>query len=198
MVAALSIEPDPQHRIAELLHPDPLPDGKEPEKRLTIGGISWQRYLDLDRALGDERPGPRFYYLRGELEIMTTSSEHERVKKWIDKMVDIFCEAKAIRVGACLGQSTLRNVFADAAAEPDEAWCFGEKKEAPDLVLEIALSSGGIKKLEMYGLRADGSGYEALEESRFLPGLETGLVERCVAIEPWEEARRVFREALRG
>jgi hypothetical protein len=27
------------------------------------------------------RPGPRFYYLNGELEIMTTSNEHERIKE---------------------------------------------------------------------------------------------------------------------
>jgi Uma2 family endonuclease len=42
--------------------------------------LSWRRYLDLDKALGDDRPGPRFYYLDGDLEIMTTSKEHERIK----------------------------------------------------------------------------------------------------------------------
>ena len=87
----------------------------------------------------------------------------------------------------------------------------------PDLALEIALSSGGIRKLELYrqlsipevwiwrksrlemhGLRPDGSGYDPLEESRFLPGLSKSLIERCIAIEPWEEARRIFREGLRA
>jgi hypothetical protein len=55
--------------FSELLRPEPLPDGTDPEARVIICGLSWQRYLDLDKALGDDRPGPRFYYLDGDLEI---------------------------------------------------------------------------------------------------------------------------------
>src|SRR6185295_16941410 len=32
----------------------------------------------------------------------------------------------------------------------DESWCLGQEKEFPDLVLEIALTSGGVNKLELY------------------------------------------------
>jgi hypothetical protein len=46
-----------------------LPNGTDPEARVIICGLSWQRYLDLDKALDDDRPGPRFYYLDGDLEI---------------------------------------------------------------------------------------------------------------------------------
>jgi hypothetical protein len=69
--------------FAELLRPDHFEDGNVPEERVVHCGISWERYLALDKALGDDRPGPRFYYLDGELEIMTASNEHERDKKWI-------------------------------------------------------------------------------------------------------------------
>src|SRR5438105_14438208 len=93
MVASLLTGQEETRELSELLRPEPLADGAEPEERIVICGVSWQRYLALDKALGDDRPGPRFYYLDGELEIMTTSSEHERIKKWMgDFLGDYFLE----------------------------------------------------------------------------------------------------------
>ncbi|MBI2927436.1 MAG: Uma2 family endonuclease [Verrucomicrobia bacterium] len=168
-----------------MLRPEPLPDGTDPEERLIICGLSWQRYLDLDKAPGDDRPGPRFYRLDGDLEIMPR------------------------------GQATLRLALKEAGAEPDESWCLGEAKKFPDLVLEIALTSGGVSKLEVYrclavpevwlwrrngleifALRADGSAYERVSQSRLLPQLDVALLERCVTIASWREARRAFRAGL--
>src|SRR5258708_685753 len=60
--------------LEELLQPEPLPSGAQPEQRMVVCGLSWDRYLAFDRRLGDDRPGPRLYYLEGELEIMTTSN----------------------------------------------------------------------------------------------------------------------------
>ena len=52
-------------------------------------------------------------------------------------------------------------------------------------------------KLEVHALLADGSGYERVEQgSRWLAGLDLALLERCVAIPGWREARRVFRAGL--
>jgi len=48
-----------------------------------ICGVSWELYLALDEALGDDRPGPRFYYLNGELEIMTTTNEQSRMNRGV-------------------------------------------------------------------------------------------------------------------
>jgi len=81
--------------------------------------------------------------------------------------------------------------------------------------LEIALTSGGVNKLEIYrrfkvsevwfwrrsGLeifarREDGLGYEPVSESRLLPQLDVALLERCVRIASWREARRAFRAGL--
>ena len=83
MVVELLTGEKEMRAFAELLRPEPTADGFESEERMVICGVSWERYLALDKALGDDRPGPRFYYLDGELEIMTTSNEHERIKKWI-------------------------------------------------------------------------------------------------------------------
>ncbi len=201
--------------LAPLLRPQPDAQGFVPEQRVVLGGISWDSYLGLDQALGDDRPSPRLYYLEGELEIMTTSNEHERIKKWIADLLAIFFEKNEIEIMP-RGQATMR-VMAEAGAEPDESWCIGAEGEWPDLVLEIALSSGGLRKLAVYrrfdvpevwlwqhdrlsihALRDDGSAYEAVEKSRLLPALDPALLERCVAIRNWQEARRVFRAGLAG
>lgn len=215
MVGALltaDAEADPQ-QIQRLLRPDPMPDGHEPEERFILCGISWERYLALDKALGDDRPGPRFYYLAGDLEIMTTSNEHERIKKWIATFMDVYFEKIGIKIMP-RGQATMRDALKEAGAEPDESWCIGEEKEFPDLVLEIALTSGIRKleiyrrfaipevwfwrrgKLELFGLRPDGSGYDPLEGSALLPDLDVKLLDRCVAIRDWQKARRTFRAGL--
>src|SRR6266566_6463914 len=149
MVELLLTGQEETRSLAELLRPEPLPDGTEPEERLIICGISWRQYLALDKVLGDERPGPRFYYLEGNLEIMTTSKEHERVRKWLSDLLAVYFEEKEIDI-VPRGQATMRQALKEAGAEPDESWCVGEEKEFPDLALEIALTSGGVSKLEIY------------------------------------------------
>jgi Uma2 family endonuclease len=191
-----------------------LPDGTEPEERLIVCGLSWQRYLHLDQALGDDRPGPRFYYLDGELEIMTTSNEHERVKTCVGDLLAIYFDEIDLEITP-RGQATMRLALQQAGAEPDESWCFGGEKEFPDLVLEIALTSGGVNKLEVYrrfqvtevwfwrhnaleifALRQDLSAYDRVARSRLLPKLDTALLERCIRIASWRAARQTFRAGL--
>lgn len=214
MVTSLLTGEEEKRALAELLEPEPLADGTRPEQRLIICGISWQRYLDLDKALGDDRPGPRFYYLEGDLEIMTTSNDHERIKKWIgDFLHDYFLDA-GIEIMP-RGQATMRLALKQAGAEPDESWCIGEERQWPDLVLEIALTSGGVNKLEIYRrfnvpevwiwrrnkinifiLNDDATSYSPAQTSRLLPKLDIGLIERCAQIRSWQQARRAFRAGL--
>lgn len=198
---------------ADLFRPEPLPDGTEPEERFTVCGMSWERYLAFDKALGDDRPGPRLYYLDGEVEIMTTSNEHERIKKWIGGFLEIYFEEYAIEIMP-RGQATMRLALKKAGAEPDESWCIEMEKKFPDLVLEIALTSGGIRKLEIYKrfkvpevwvwranrleiYHLDRTGqYTPLKNSRLLPDLNVTLLERCVGIRSWQQARQTFRRGL--
>jgi Uma2 family endonuclease len=199
--------------MEELLRPEALPEGGEPEQRLIFCGVSWGRYLAFDERLGDDRPGPRLYFLDGQLELMTTSNEHERIKKWIGELVaDYLFETGKDALPR--GQATMRLAMKEAGAEPDESWCIGPEKEFPDLVLEIALTSGGINKLDIYRrfkvpevwlwrrnrlqifvLNRAGN-YEASRASRLLPKLDIGLLERCVAITSWRAARQTFRTAI--
>jgi Uma2 family endonuclease len=202
--------------LDELLRPEPLADGTEPEQRVVYCAIPWNRYLALDKKLGDDRPGPRLYYLNGELELVTTSNEHERIKEWIGGFMDLYFDQTQIEIMP-RGQATRRLVLRQAGAEPDKSWCIGEEKEFPDLVLEIALTSGGINKLEIYrrfnvpevwfwrrnkldifNIFAFGNSgtYEPSPNSRLLPGFDILLLERCVAIRSWQQARQAFRAGL--
>src|SRR5881628_3738504 len=98
MVAELLTGKDETSALAELLRPEPIAGGVVPEERLIVCGVSWQRYLALDKALGDDRPGPRFYYLDGDLEIMATSQEHERIKKWIGGFMDLYFDETSAEI----------------------------------------------------------------------------------------------------
>jgi Uma2 family endonuclease len=199
--------------LTELLRPDIRFKGAEPEQRVVYSDISWERYLAFDKELGHDRPGPRLYYLDGQLEIMSTSDEHEKIKKWIADLLAVYFEETGIEI-IPRGQATMRLALKRAGAEPDESWCIGEEKKFPDLVLEIALSSGGISKLKTYErfrvpevwlwrkgkleihcLSRSGA-YEQVQKSRLLPGLDLALLEKCVGIRSWQQARRTFRARL--
>jgi len=213
MIASVLTEEDERNGLVELLRPEPLPNGAAPEQRVVYSGVSWKSYLDFDKKLGDDRPGPRLYFLDGELEIMSTSDEHERIKKWLGGILEVYLEQIGIEVMP-RGQATMRAEMKAAGAEPDESWCLGGEKQFPDLVLEIALTSGGINKLETYRrfevrevwfwrsnhlevYVLDRSGkYERSLASRLLPGLDLNVLEQCVAIRDWQQARRTFRAAV--
>lgn len=213
MSLAIRVEDSENPDILKLLRPDALPDGTEPEERVIVCGVNWDRYLALDEALGHERPDPRLYFLDGNLELMTTSREHERIKKWIAGLLEIYFEQSGMEVTPT-GQATLRDSIQQAGAEPDDSWCIGDEKPFPDLVLEIALTTGGVRKLDVYAkLRvpevwfwkggrleiytlSSGQEYQLNERSRLLPSLSPSHLEHCVAIRSWSEARRVFRSLL--
>ena len=162
------------------------------------------------KSLGLDFPG------RIHGKIMKTSNEHERIKKWIGDLMAVYFEEASIEIMP-RGQATMRKALKQAGAEPDESWCIDGEKEFPDLALEIALTTGGLSKLEIYrrfnvsevwfwrrqaleifALRDDGAGYEAVSRSQLLPDLDIPLLERCVAIRSWQQARRAFRAGFGG
>ena len=147
---------------------------------------------------------------------MTTSNEHERIKKSIGGLLDLYFDETGAEVMP-RGQATMRLALKEAGAEPDESWCIGGEKKFPDLsVLEIALTSGGINKLdiryrhfkvpevwfwrrnrlEIFALSSSGT-YSKAHKSRVLRGLAISfLCQRCVAIRDWQRARQTFRAGL--
>ncbi len=188
-------------------------DGEEPgEDRLMFSGVSWEGYLALDDALGEDRSSPRLYWFDGMVEIMSTSARHEELKKWIATLMEQYFIARRIRAYP-RGQATIKKLR-EAGAEPDESWTFDERKDVPDLVLEIALTSGGLPKLELYARfavpevwfwRKDRLEVWAMEAGNYtgphtvsplLPDLPLQRLAECAAITDWMDAILKFREAI--
>ena len=203
-----------RHSLTKRSQPD-ANNGTGGEERWMMSGVSWDDYQALDSALGEDRSEPRLYFLDGELEIMTTSLLHERLKEWLGTLVEDYLFEAGIETFPH-GQATLKRL-SEAGAEPDKSWCFGQEKDYPDLVLEIALTSGGLDKLEIYRrfsipevwlwrkqrvgiwvLQRDKSVYEGpSRKSRLLPNLNVALLERCLATDTWRGARQAFRRGLK-
>src|SRR5581483_1157691 len=119
MIASVLRQEEDRDTLERLLRPERLPDGTEPEERVVYSGISWKSYLAFDKRLGQDRPSPRSYYLEGELEIMSTSDEHERIKKWLADLLAIYFEETGLEVMP-RGQATMSLALKAAGAEPDE------------------------------------------------------------------------------
>ncbi|WGV23836.1 Uma2 family endonuclease [Halotia branconii] len=130
-----------------------------PDEIIHLSGISWQTYETLLTELSDRRL--RLTYNRATLEIMTPSPEHERFKKVAGRFVETIAEELDISIEP-LGSTTFKHPGV-SGAEPDE--CFyirnialvrGKKRldltqdPAPDLVIEIDVTSSSNNRLQVY------------------------------------------------
>lgn len=185
------------------------------EQRLVLEGISWQQYDALVALFINQLPALRMTYLEGTLELITTSPEHERLKKAIARLIEAFAEELDLDLNG-YGSATFRKEAAARGLEPDECYCLGELHEVPDVALEIVITSGGIDKLEVYkglrvqevwlwqnqqlriyGLVDEEIGYTALETSRCLPQLDVDLLASYVDRPSQTQAVKAYRQALR-
>ncbi|GBL09196.1 hypothetical protein MSj_00674 [Microcystis aeruginosa Sj] len=130
-----------------------------PAEIIHLSGISWETYETLLEEMSDRRL--RLTYNRGNLEIMAPSPEHERFKKVAGRFVETMAEELRIRIEP-LGSTTFKCPQL-SGAEPDE--CFyidnieavrGKKRldlnedPAPDLVIEIDVTSSSQNRLQVY------------------------------------------------
>src|SRR5580693_4844620 len=75
------------------------------DQRLLLSEVDWQTY---DRLLRDlEGRHLRFNFDRGQLEIMTVSAEHERIKKLLARLLEALTEILDIPILG-LGNTTFR------------------------------------------------------------------------------------------
>jgi Uma2 family endonuclease len=121
------------------------------DERVVMYGVSWDSYETM-LAVRGERSQPRMAYLDGALELMTSSSYHEAIKKFIGGLIETFMlDTNVPFVG--IGSWTMRERLKNAGIESDECYrlhhaCRVERW--PDLALEVVWTSGGIDKLEAY------------------------------------------------
>ena len=120
------------------------------DQRVVLHGVPWAHFEAI-LALRGDTAGSRITYLKGELELMSPSRNHESIKKLLARMIELYALEFGIRLSG-YGSWTLRNAPKERAIEPDECYIIGDPrgKDAPDLAVEVIWTSGGIDKLEVY------------------------------------------------
>lgn len=132
-----------------------------PENRVILNHLSWETFQQMLLELGETRSS-RLAYDQGMLEIMTPLGEHEHSKCLIDDFVRIMADELDLNIKK-MGSLTLKKEGIKKGVEPDA--CYSLKNEplvrhkqdiqldvdpAPDLVLEIDMSSSSLNKFPIY------------------------------------------------
>lgn len=205
-------------RILDVLTYDRFQLPNAEEQRLIMSDITWEQYCTFSDSIRAEFPSMRITYLEGILEIMPTSSEHERLKKVIARLIEIYVVEREIGLDG-YGSTTFRKQEMLRGLEPDECYCLGELKEVPDIAVEVTLTSGGIDKLDVYrGLaipevwfwkvkkqqwqlyRLRNGVYELTSKSELLPELDFVLLARFILVTDRNQTQTAiaYRNILRS
>lgn len=133
------------------------------EGRVLLHNVSWETYERLIDER-EERSVPRFFYDRGELEIVSPSAEHDRVSRIIALLVELVAAEIGLDVDS-VGSTTFRSEVLDRGFEPDECFYFSDNAESvrgeknidldagdppPDLVVEVDLTNPSLNKPPIY------------------------------------------------
>jgi Uma2 family endonuclease len=171
------------------------------------GYYNWQQFKAI-QSLIEQQPGVKISYLDGVIELMTLGEKHETIKSMIALLLGIYFlqqEIDFIPVGSATRESEKQAV----SFEPDESYYIGEKKEHPDLAIEVNITSGSVKKLKKYQrfqikevwfwqdnkisiYSLKDNEYELIFQSNLLPNLDLELLEKCLLIPSRLEAMKTF------
>ena len=183
---------------------------KSTEQQFVQTGVSWGNFKAIQSGFADS-PGVRLFYYEGELEILSTSPEHEIVKGNIGYLIEDYLLNQGLEFVATGSFSQEKEAVASAQA--DESYCFGVRKPVPDLAIEVVITSGGPNKLRRYkalGVQEvwfweDGeisiyqlapTDYQNKSESQFIKGINLDRLAQCAAIESRPQAVREFRQDI--
>lgn len=184
------------------------------EQRIVLYGVRWDQYEVMLATLGDDFPNLRLSYLEGTLEIMATSPEHEEINRIIRMLMEAYFQETRTRFH-CIGSATFRKKAKERGLEPDVCYCLGQKKQFPDIAIEVAITSGYVDKLDIYkGLGtqevwfwkkgkfslyrlAANQEYDAISQSELLPNLDFSLLASYVKPDEQYDAVMEFREVIR-
>lgn len=182
------------------------------EQKLTLPGCyDWQQFKGI-KTLIEQQPGVKISYLDGVIELMTLGEEHERIKSIIAILLGIYFWQKEIEFTP-VGSATRESEEKGVSFEPDESYYIGEKKEHPDLAIEVNITSGSVKKLEKYKrfktkevwlwennkfslYYLENNEYKQIFKSQLLPDLNFKLLEDCVLMSSQLEAIKIFTNAI--
>lgn len=201
-----------------MVAPHRLPPGEfvpTADQRVVMYGVPWSHYEAI-AALRGEGSVPRIAFLDGAMELMSPSRDHERIKSYLGRLVEAFALERDVDLSP-YGSWTLREAPKQAGIEPDECYLIGadQRRDTPDLAIEVIWTSGGIDKLEAYrrlGVREvwfwkddaievfvlNGDQYQRAAESTLLPGLDLALLCSFLDRPTAMQAVKGFRAALVG
>jgi len=190
---------------------DEAPTG---DRIVVLRNASWADYQRVLEMRGD-RPVTRLAYLKGVLELMSPSQEHEAIKSMIGRLVEVWCLERGVEFTA-FGSWTLERKSSERGVEPDECYVFGtpaKKPDRPDLAIEVVWTSGGLNKLEIYreiGVREvwiwrkgqlsvhalGDQGYAEIPASKVLAGIDLAELVTFIDQPTASHAIRAYRAAL--
>ena len=194
----------------------PPPSADHVDQRVRLHDINWPDFERFLAARGDQC-GVRVTYLKGELELMTPSVDHESLKKRFARLLEAYAEAVGIELEG-FGSWTVKSEPQERGVEADECYIIGpitEPPEIPDIAIEVVWTSGGIDKLEVYRglgvpeiwiwqkwalrffLLQDGR-YVTGTRSRLFSDLDPALVVHCMAETSQTKAVRALRSAIKS
>lgn len=184
---------------------------KPKDQRLVHSGINWQQFKAIQTGFADS-PGIRLFYYRGEIEILAVSQDHEIFSGLIALLLGIYLVEKEIEFSPT--GSFTQEKEGEASVQADQSYLIGKTTGTiPDLSIEVVFTSGNENKLNRYQALGvlevwfweDGlfrlyhlrnTGYELIDRSEVLPGLDINLLTRCLLMASRVEAAREFRQAL--
>lgn len=133
---------------------------QQTENRVVLSDISWATFEAL-LADADHR-GSRFIYDRGNLEIMSPSSEHEWLSTLIGRMIETYTLELGIPIRSG-GSTTLKSELKQLGLEPDECYYIVNESAVrgldeidltvnppPDLAIEVDITSSSLDQLGIY------------------------------------------------
>jgi Uma2 family endonuclease len=127
------------------------------EQRIVISSVDWDTYVTFSDRLGERNI--RVNYDGVNLELMTTSLEHERAKKLLARLLEALTEEMDIALISG-GSLTCRRQNLDRGFEPDECYWIAHQAQMrgrdqldldsdppPDLMLEVEISRSFVDRL---------------------------------------------------
>jgi Uma2 family endonuclease len=130
------------------------------EGRIYLENIRWPTYLALIEDLGEHRG--RLTYDQGRLEIVSPSVKHERLKRFLGRLIEAFTEELGIKI-ASVSSTTFNREDLSRGVEADE--CYYVQNEPavrgreeidlvrdppPDLAVEVEVSRRLLARIPIY------------------------------------------------
>jgi Uma2 family endonuclease len=130
------------------------------ERRVFFNNLTWQKYQDLLKIIGENR-ATKIIYDQGFLEIIMPSEEHENLVRMLELFIRILVVEMILKIKT-MGSTTLSYPNLNRGAQPDNCFYIQNQSKVagkkvnlsidppPDLVVEIDMIHTDIDKLKLY------------------------------------------------